>query len=339
MRGSICQLLAVPLMMFLISGFAEAFTLDAIKQRGQLHCGVVAGVPGFSNPDEMGRWHGFNVEICRALAAATLGNADQVKYLSVNETTYATALLSGRVDVLSMPIPWSLTLDTAMGAHIATAAFYDGQSFLVRKRLGIKSALELEGATVCVQKQATDRIHLDDYFREHDIRIRVVESEELQKSAREFVGGRCDVLTGNRSRLHRLRVSFDRADDFMVLPEVISREPFGPIVRQGDDGWFNIVRWTVFALLTAEEYGLSSTTVSAAVDSDDPRIRSFLGSTGAIGRGLGLQDRWAYQIIEQVGNYAEIYERTVGQQSPLRMDRGLNALWHRGGLHYPPAIP
>lgn len=338
MRRLIWQLLAVPVFLvgFVIS--ASAFTLDMVKQRDELNCGVVSGVPGFSTTDEMGRWQGINVDICRAIAAVTLGDRDKVKYVALTEKTQLTALLSGRVDVLSMNIPWTLTLDTSLGLHVVGVTYYGGQSFMVRKRLGIKSALQLEGATVCLQKGTEEETQLADYFREHDIRYKSIGLDNLQQAAREFVNGSCEVITGDRSRLHSLRLSFDRADDFLVLPEVISREPLGPIVRQGDDGWFTIVRWTLFAMLVAEEYGLAADNVDAALNSTDPRIRTFLGLQGTTGKGLGLDDRWAYRIIKQVGNYAEVFEGNIGQHSALKMDRGLNALWNRGGLHYAPAL-
>ncbi|MBE0582889.1 MAG: transporter substrate-binding domain-containing protein, partial [Desulfofustis sp.] len=252
--------------------------------------------------------------------------------------TQLTALLSGSVDLLSAMIPWTLTLDTSMGLLVAGVSFYDGQSFMVKRRLGVKSALELEGATICLHNGQQKQDHLSDFFREHEIRFSSTDFDSLEGAARELVNGRCEVITGNRSRLYGLRLSLDRADDYIILPEVISREPHGPIVRQGDDGWFVIVRWVLFALLTAEEYGLTSETIDAALADPDVRVQNFLGQTGNFHKGLGLEARWAYQAIKQVGNYAEIFERTIGHQSTIKMERGLNALWNRGGLHYAPPM-
>jgi general L-amino acid transport system substrate-binding protein len=332
------QLLVISFVVFGGAFGGQAFTLEMVKQRDVLNCGVRAGIRGFANPDETGRWQGLDVDICRAVAAAVLGDADKVKFVVLPEQAQLTALLSGSVDLLSAMIPWTLTLDTSMGLLVAGASFYDGQSFLVKRRLGVKSALELDGATICLHDGQQKQDHLSDFFQEHEIRFSSTNFDSLERAARELVNGRCEVVTDNRSRLYGLRLSLERADDYVILPEVISREPHGPIVRQGDDGWFAIVRWVLFALLTAEEYGLTSDTVDAAMADPDVRVQTFLGQTGNFHKGLGLDARWAYQVIKQVGNYAEVFERNIGHQSTIKMDRGLNALWNRGGLHYAPPM-
>ena len=332
------QLLIVLIVLVGGAAGAQAFTVEVVKQRDLLNCGVTAGMRGFSTVDETGRWQGLDVDVCRAVAAAVLGDAEKVKFVALSEQAQLTSLLSGAVDVLSAKIPWTLTVDSAMGLLVTGASFYDGQSFLVKKRLGVKSALELDGATICLHNGQRAQNHLGDFFREHEIRFRSVEFDTLELATRELVGGRCEVITDSRSRLHNLRLLLEHGDDYVILPEVISREPHGPIVRQGDDGWFAIVRWVLFALLTAEEYGLRSDTIDAQESDADSRLQDFIGQTGNFHKGLGLDARWAYRIVKQVGNYAEIFERSVGHQSTIGMDRGLNALWNRGGLHYAPPM-
>ncbi|MEE4312905.1 MAG: transporter substrate-binding domain-containing protein [Desulfofustis sp.] len=317
---------------------AQAFTLETVKQRDLLNCGVTAGVRGFATADETGRWQGLDVDICRAVAAAVLGDAEKVKFVALPQQAQLTALLSGTVDMLSAMIPWTLTIDSSMGLLVTGISFYDGQSFLVKKRLGVKSALELDGATICLPEGRRRQDHLNDFFREHELRFTSTGHDTLELATRELVNGRCEVITDSRSRLYSLRLLLEHGDEYLVLPEVISREPHGPIVRQGDDGWFAIVRWVLFTLLTAEEYGLRSDTIDTVTADTDPRVQDFIGQTGNFHKGLGLDARWAYRIIKQVGNYAEIFERTVGHQSTMGMDRGLNALWNRGGLHYAPPM-
>jgi len=332
------QLLVVLIVLVVGASGTQAYTLDVVRQRDLLNCGVTAGVRGFSTADETGRWQGLDVEVCRAVAAAVLGDAEKVKFVALPQQAQLTALLSGTVDVLSAMIPWTLTVDSSMGLLVTGVSFYDGQSFLVKKRLGVKSALELDGATICLHNGQRTQNHLSDFFREHEIRFTSVEFDTLELATRELVGDRCEVITDHRSRLYSLRLLLEHGDEYLVLPEVISREPHGPVVRQGDDGWFAIVRWVLFALLTAEEYGLRSDTIDAAEADADSRVQDFIGQTGAFHKGLGLDARWAYRIVKQVGNYAEIFERSVGHQSTIGMDRGLNALWNRGGLHYAPPM-
>ena len=316
----------------------SAITLEEVKERGELNCGVSTGLPGFSNPDGEGQWSGLNVDICRAVAAAALGDAGRVKFIPLTEKTQMTALQSGEVDLLSKNIGWNMTGDTALGLHFTGIAFYDGQSLLVRKKLNVTSALELTGAAVCLQEGSAYGIRLQEYLNEHKIVYKVLPTENSAQDLKEIAAGRCDVVTGRRSSLYGLLQKTEKPEDVMILPEVISREPVGPVVRQGDDGWFNLVRWTLFAMINAEAYGINSATIEAAKLSSEPGIRRLLGLDGIKGKGLGVADDWAYQVIRQVGNYGEIFERNIGINSPLNMDRGLNGLWNRGGILYAPPM-
>ncbi len=316
----------------------SAITLEEVKARGELNCGVSTGLPGFSNPDGEGKWSGLNVDICRALAAAALGDAGRVKFIPLTEKSQMTALQSGEVDLLSKNIAWTMTGDTALGLHFAGIAFFDGQSLLVRKKLNVTSALELIGAAVCLQEGSAYGARLQAYLNEHKIVYKLLSTANTAQDLKEIAAGRCDVITGRRSELYGLLQKTEKPEDMMILPEVISREPFGPVVRQGDDGWFNLVRWTLFAMINAEAYGVSSATVEAAKLSAEPNVRKLLGLEGIRGKGLGVADDWAYQVIRQVGNYGEIFDRNIGINSPLKMDRGLNGLWNRGGILYAPPM-
>ena len=332
---------SVALMMIVIVFFTtslEAITLEEVEQRGELNCGVSTGQPGFSNPDGEGKWSGLNVDICRAVAAAVLGDAGRVKFIPLIENNQMTALQSGEVDLLSMNITWTMTGDTSLGLDFAGIAFYDGQGLLARKKLNITSALELGGTAVCLQEGSAGASNLQVYFKEHNIAYKVIATEDSAQSIKEISTGRCDVMVGKRSELYVLLKEIERPDDFMILPEVISREPVGPIVRQGDDAWFNIVRWTLFAMINAEAYGVSSAAIETMKLSSDPNVQNLLGLEGIKGKGLGLADDWAYQVIRQVGNYGEVFERNIGVGSALKMDRGLNGLWNRGGILYAPPM-
>jgi general L-amino acid transport system substrate-binding protein len=328
-------------MLIVMAGFTApsgAITLEEVKERGELNCGVSAGLPGFSYPDAEGKWSGLDVDICRAVAAAALGDAGKVKFLPLTEKTQMTALQSGEVDLLSKSAAWTMTGDTALGLHFTGVSLYDGQSFLVRRKLNVTSALELSGVELCLQEGSAYGARLQDYFKEHNILYKVLATADTAQDLKEISAGRCDVMTGRRSRLYGLLRKNEKPEEFMILPEVISREPVGPVVRQGDDGWFNLVRWTHFAMINAEAYGVSSVTVEAAKLSSDPNVRRLLGLEGIKGKGLGVADDWVYQVIRQVGNYGEIFERNIGIGSPLKMDRGLNELWNKGGILYAPPM-
>lgn len=313
-------------------------TLDAVKQRGYLQCGVNTGLPGFSNADEKGNWTGIDVDLCRAVAAAVFGSADKVRFTPLTAKERLTAVQSGEVDLLSRNTTWTLTRDTSLGLHFTGITYYDGQGFMVSKGLGVKSARELDGAAVCILAGTTTELNLADYFRTHAMDYEPVVFDTADQTARGFEAGRCDVLTSDQSQLYGLRIKLAEPDKAMVLPDVISKEPLGPVVRQGDDDWFNIVRWTLFALVNAEELGVSSANIDAMKDSTNPEIRRLLGLEGAKEAGLGLAADWVYRIVKQVGNYGEVFERNVGSGSPLKIERGLNALWKDGGLQYAPPI-
>lgn len=315
---------------------ASADTLDMVKQRGTLNCGVSQGVAGFSSPDDAGKWQGFDADFCRAVAAATLGDAEKVKYVPLSTKDRFTALQSGEVDLLSRQTTWSLSRDAGMGMHFVGTAYYDGQGFLVAKKLGVDSALKLSGATVCTEQGTTTEQNLADYFSANQLAYQPVTVDSADGVIKAFETGRCDVYSTDASALYAQRLKLAEPDGYAVLPEIISKEPLGPAVRQGDDRWFNIVRWTLFALLEAEEAGVTRDTVEAGLTSKNPATRRLLGAEGDNGQQLGLDPRFAYNIVAAVGNYGEMFERNLGQSSALKIDRGLNALWNKGGLMYSP---
>ncbi len=311
-------------------------TLESVKEKGYLSCGVSTGLPGFSNPDDKGQWSGLDVDVCRAVAAATLKDASKVKFVPLTAKERFTALQSGEIDVLSRNTTWTLTRDASLGLNFTGVSYYDGQGFMVKKDLGVKSAKELDGASICIQSGTTSELNLADYFRANNMEYQPVVFDTSDGTAKGFDAGRCDVLTSDQSQLYALRVRLSKPDTAVVLPEVISKEPLGPVVRQGDDQWFNIVKWSLAAMINGEELGLNSDNIKAQKASSDPNIRRLLGIDGPKGKGLALDDDWSLRIIEQVGNYEEIFNRNVGAESPLQIERGLNALWNDGGILYAP---
>ena len=313
-------------------------TLDAVKKKGFVQCGVSTGLPGFSNPDSKGAWKGLDVDVCRAVAAATLGDAGKVKYTPLTAKERFTALQSGEVDILSRNTTWTQTRDASLGLNFAGVNYYDGQGFLVTKDLGVKSAKELDGAAVCIQSGTTTELNLADYFRLNGMKYQPVVFDTSDQTVKGFEAGRCDVLTSDQSQLYALRIKLKDPNSAMVLPEVISKEPLGPVVRQGDDQWFNIVKWTLFAAVNAEEMGLSMGNVAGMKSTDNPGVRRLLGIEGNMGENLGIPKDWAFNVISQVGNYGEMFERNVGAGSPLKISRGLNALWTQGGIQYAPPV-
>lgn len=321
-----------------ITGSAQAGpTLDAIKQRGQLICGVNTGLGGFALPDSAGKWQGLDVDICRAVAAAIFGDAEKVKWVPTTAQQRFTALQTGEVDILSRNTTWTLSRDTQLGLNFAAVTFYDGQGFMVPKKLGVKSAKELSGATVCVQPGTTTELNLADYFRANNMELKPVVIEQLQELNAAFFSGRCDVYTTDASGLASIRTNDapkGQSDDYVILPEIISKEPLGPAVRHGDDQFFDIVKWACFALLEAEEYGITKANVEQmAKDSKNPSVQRLLGTTPGNGKAIGLDEAWVVNIIKAVGNYGEIYERNI---TPLGLPRGVNNLWNKGGLMYSP---
>jgi general L-amino acid transport system substrate-binding protein len=310
-------------------------TLDKVKQTGQISCGVPTGIAGFAAPDSQGRWAGFDVDVCRALSAAIFGTADKVKYVPLTAQQRFTALQSGEVDLLSNNTTDTLQRDTELGLNFAPVVFYDGQGFLVPKKLGVKSAKDLNGATICVQPGTTTELNLADYFRANKMDFKPVVIEKLDEVENAFYSGRCDVFTGDSSALNANRLSrAPNPDDYIILPERISKEPLAPVVRHGDDQWDDIVRWVVYAMIDAEEKGITSKNVDEKTKSDDPNIKRMLGVTPGMGKALGLDEKWAYNEIKLVGNYGEIFDRTLGKDTELKFERGLNNLWTNGGLLY-----
>jgi general L-amino acid transport system substrate-binding protein len=314
-------------------------TLDAVKARGEVVCGVNTSLYGFSFPDDKGVWRGLDVEMCRAVAAALFGNAQKVKFVPLSAQARFTALQSGEVDLLSRNTTWTLTRDTANGLNFAPVTYYDGQGFMVTKKLAVKSAKELSGATVCVQTGTTTELNLADFFRANKMDLKPVTIEKYEEVTAAYLAGRCDAITSDISQLASIRANdTPNPADHVILPEVISKEPLAPCVRHGDDQWFDIVKWSIFATMEAEELGLTSATVDQALTSANPNVKRVLGVTPGLGAALGVDEKWAYNIIKQVGNYGEIFDRNVGKDSKLQMARGLNAQWYQGGLMYSPPL-
>jgi general L-amino acid transport system substrate-binding protein len=316
---------------------AHAGTLDQVKARGQLICGANPGLAGFGLPDSQGVYKGLDVDECKAIAAAIFNDPSKVKYLPINAKDRPTILASGEIDVLIRNTTWTLSRQTG-GMFFTGINFYDGQGFMVRKKLGVDSALKLDGASICVQQGTTTELNLADYFRANNMKLEAVVFATDEEATKAYDSGRCDAYTTDASGLYSERLKMSNPDDHMVLPEIISKEPLGPSVRRDDVQWFQIVQWTHYALLTAEELGVTQANVDEKLKSDNPAIRRLLGVEGSYGEGLGLTKDWAYRIVKAVGNYGEIFERNVGQGSPIKIARGLNALWNKGGLQYAPPI-
>jgi len=317
---------------------AAESTLDKVLSQGYLTCGVSTGIPGFSNPDSKGEWKGIDVEYCKALASAVLGDKTKVKFVPLTAKERFTALQSGEIDVLSRNTTWTLQRDTALGLNFVGVTYYDGQGFMVKKDLGIKSAKELNGASVCVQSGTTTELNLADYFRKSGMSYKPVVFDTSAQTAKGFDSGRCDALTSDQSQLYALRINLKDPSSATVLPDIISKEPLGPVVRQNDDKWFNVAKWTLFAMINAEEYGITSKNVDQMLMSSDPNVKRILGKDGPKGTGLGIRNDWGYQIVKQVGNYGEVFENTVGTGSPLQISRGVNSLWNAGGFMYAPPL-
>jgi len=336
-RMTVLAAMATAGMMMMGSAHAGA-TFDAVKKKGFVQCGVTTGLAGFSAPDEKGNWTGIDVDTCRAVAAAMFGDAKKVKFTPLNAKERFTALQSGEIDMLSRNTTWTYTRDTSLGLNFAGVNYYDGQGFMVSKKLGVKSALELSGAAICIQAGTTTELNLADYFRANKMEYTAITYDTSEETIKGFEAGRCDVLTSDQSQLYALRIKLPDPSSAIVLPEVISKEPLGPVVRQGDDEWFNLVRWSLFAQLNAEELGVTSKNIDEKAAGTDPNVKRLLGGEGVAGSFLGVDDKWAYNIVKQVGNYGEMFERNVGQGSPLKIARGLNALWSKGGIQYAPPV-
>jgi general L-amino acid transport system substrate-binding protein len=327
-------LLAIALF-FCSHAFGQS-TLEAVTKKGFLQCGVNVGLAGFSQPDSQGVWKGIDVDICRAVAAAVFGDATKVRYTPLSAQQRFTALQSGEVDVLSRNTTWTITRDTSLGLNFIGVNYYDGQGFMVHKKLKAKSAKQLNGATVCVQAGTTTELNLADYFRANKMKFKPVVIEKLEEVLNAYFSGRCDVYTTDVSGLVAVRASrAPKPDDHVILPEVISKEPLGPAVRHGDDRWFDIVKWSLFAMIEAEELELTSKNIDQQANNPNPSVQRFIGATGDLGKMLGLDNRWAFNIVKQVGNYGESFDTNL---MPLGFDRGLNKLWNKGGILYAPPL-
>ena len=311
-------------------------TADNAIKKGFIQCGVNTGLAGFSQPDRNGEWRGLDIDLCRAVAAALFGDAKKLRFTPLTAQQRFTALQSGEVDILSRNTTWTITRDTSLGLNFAGINFYDGQGFMVTKKRHLKSATQLDGAAICVQPGTTTELNLADYFRANKMKFKPVVIEKLEEVLGAYFAGRCDVFTTDVSGLVAVRAArAANAADHAILPEVISKEPFGPVVRHGDDHWFDLVKWSLYAMIDGEELGLTSKNIDRQTKSANPVIQRFVGAKGEFGKMLGVDNRWAYNIIKQVGNYGESFERNL---TPLGLDRGLNQLWNRGGLMYAPPI-
>jgi general L-amino acid transport system substrate-binding protein len=313
-----------------------ANTLAVVQARGVLNCGVNTGIPGFAMPDSNGVYRGLDVDVCRALAAAIFGDANKVSYRPVTGQTRFPALQSGEIDVLTMEVTWTFGRDAGLGVNYTAINYYDGQGFLVRRSSGARTGRDLDGATICVSPGSATELNLADYFRQHRMRFTPVVIERGDDAAQAYINGRCDVLTSDRGLLGaRLHATIRNPAEHVILPDIVSKEPYSPVVRHGDDRWSDIVRWTVWAMIEAEEYGVTSANAEAMRSSDNPTVQRLLGVAGDFGPMLGLRTSWALDIIRQVGNYAESYDRHL---APLGLERGANRLWRDGGLLYAPPM-
>ncbi len=321
--------------LFFITAVSQAGeTFDAVKKKGFVQCGASTGIPGFSIADSKGQWKGLDVDLCRGIAAAVFGDATKYKVTPLTTQQRFTALQSGEVDVLTRNTTATLARDTTLGLLSAGVNYYDSQGIMVKNSLGLKSAKELGGAAVCVQPGTTTELNLADWFRSNKLEFKPVVINNPDEAMRSFEAGRCDAFTTDKSQLATLRSALAKPDDYTILPEDFSKEPLGPMVRQGDDPWFTLVRWTLFAMLEAEEYGITSKNIDEMTKSTNPNIQRILGVNGEIGKGLGIDNKWVYNIIKQVGNYGESFERNLGPNTPMKLERGLNAQWRDGGIMY-----
>jgi general L-amino acid transport system substrate-binding protein len=317
---------------------ASAQTLKTVKDRGMLNCGSNGTLAGFGLPDAQGQWTGLDVDFCKAIAAAIFGDAKKVKFVPLSAKDRFTALQSGEVDVLARNTTWTSSRDTSLGLNFVGVNYYDGQGFMVRKALKVNSALELNGASVCVQQGTTTELNLSDYFRANNMTVKTVTFATANEAVKAYDAGRCDAYTTDASGLYAERLRLANATDHLVLPEIISKEPLGPAVRHGDDQWFDVAKWTLYAMINAEELNITQKNVDEMLKSTNPDVKRFVGSEGNYGEQLGLPKDWAVQIVKAVGNYGEVFDRNVGANSPLKIERGLNKLWNKGGIQYAPPV-
>jgi general L-amino acid transport system substrate-binding protein len=320
----------------LIGNVSAQSTLESVRAKGFVRCGVNTGLAGFSQPDSKGVWRGIDVDLCRAVAAATLGDAGKVRFTPLTSQQRFTALQSGEVDILARNTTWTLSRDSSLGLNFVGVNYYDGQGFMVPKKLNVKSAKQLNGATICLQPGTTNELNVADWFRANRMSFKPVVIEKLEEVLNAYFAGRCDVYTTDHSGLIALRATrATRPDDHVILPEIISKEPLGPAVRHGDDRWFDIVKWSLYAMIEAEELGLTGKNIDTEVKKANPAVLRFAGAGGDLGKALGIDNKWAYNIVKQVGNYGESFDANL---KPLGFERGLNRLWNQGGLMYAPPI-
>ena len=335
----IMRLLSVIALLLCWTGAVEAATLDDVKTRGKLLCGVNPGLQGFAAKSADGQWAGFDVDYCRAIAAAALGDAAKVEFVPVNAQERFEKLKTGAIDILARNTTWTMERETKLGLRFVGVSYHDGQGFIVKKLLGVTSALNLSGAAICFLAGTTTQANVEDFFREKEMAFTPVMFDKLDDLVRAYDEGRCDTYTADLSQLYAVRLRLSSPDDSAVLPDVISKEPLGPVVRQGDEQWFNIARWTLFALINAEELGVTAAGAGELkTNSKNPDVRRLLGIEGTFGADLGLDADWALRAIIAVGNYGEIFERNLGKDTPLAIQRGLNGLWNAGGLLYAPPV-
>ena len=330
--------------LFVLAGFGapvtlvEAAVLDQVKSKGFVQCGVSQGLPGFSSPDDKGNWTGIDVDLCRAIAAAIFDDATKVRYTPLTAKDRFTALQSGEIDILSRNTTWTSSRDTSLGLNFAGVNYYDGQGFLARKDKKVSSALELSGASICTQTGTTTELNVADFFRARNMKYEVVAFSTADETVKAYEAGRCDVFTSDVSQLYAMRLKLANTADHIVLPEIISKEPLGPVVRHGDDQWFDVVKWVLYAMLNAEELGVATKNVDEMAKSSNPEVKRLLGTEGNFGEQLGLTKDWVARIVKHVGNYGESFDRNVGTGSKLGIERGLNRLWNKGGIQYAPPI-
>ena len=340
-RGGLLIGLAVAVAVAAVAAFYELYDTRTLKRtirRGEVSCGVNKGLPGFSIPDEQGNWTGFDVDFCRAVAAAIFDDPKKTKFVALDANERFKELQNRKVDILSRNSTWSLSRETSYDLYFPAVAYYDGEGFMVPRARNIDSALDLNGSKVCVQSETTTQLNLADYFRANNIKYQEVKFGKLDEVVKAYDSGQCDTLTADVSELYALRLNLGKPGDHVILPDVISKEPLAPVVRMRDDDWMLIVKWTLYAMINAEELGVTSKNIDEALKSKKPDVMRLVGTEGAYGEELGLTKDWAVRIIRHVGNYGEVYERNVGAQSKLKIPRGLNQLWSAGGIQYAPPI-
>ena len=340
MKSNVCKLLSTAAIAATISAGAAASTLEDVKAKGFVQCGVSTGVPGFSNADDKGNWTGLDVDACRAVASAIFGDAQKAKFTPLPAKERLTALQSGEIDVLTRNTTWTYTRDASLGLDFTAVNFYDGQGFMVRKDLGVKSAMDLDGATVCTEQGTTTELNMADFFRKNKLSYVPVVVQKADEALAAYDSGRCDVYTTDKSGLAAHRTKLADPSAHVILPETISKEPLAPVVRHGDNQWKDIVTWALFVQVNAEEMGITSKNVAKIkAETNDPSIKRLLGVEGDMGSQLGLPADWAYNIIAKVGNYGEVFDRNIGPSTPSDIPRGLNALWtEAGGIMYAPPV-